>query len=408
MKEKIAVLKGKIKNKPIIIIVALLIIGGGYYWYKKSHPSTAPVQYVTAAAEKGTLTTSVSASGNVIVDQSATVDPTITGTVANLAVNVGDKVVKGQLLFNIVNDQLGVSVSQAQTSYQSSLSSLESAHASVKQAKATYEADKKSSASSRQKSADKEKIDAAEASETSAQQSVASALANLNYQSEQGGKRRVVAPISGTVNSVNIKNGDDLSKLSSGSSRQVPIIIGDLGTIKAQVQVNEVDVPMVNIGQKAMLTFNAIDGLSVSGKVEKMDSLGTLTSGVVTYNVTIGFDSLDPRIKPEMSVSAAIITGLKQDIIIVPNSAVKSQNGGSYVQVLKSGQTIPQQVPVEIGISNNTDTEIISGINAGDNVVTQTINSSATSTSTTSPTTRTGGGVGGLRLPGLGGGGRPD
>jgi macrolide-specific efflux system membrane fusion protein len=240
----------------------------------------------------------------------------------------------------------------------------------------------------------------------SSQKSYAATLADYNNQLTTSAKRIVKSPIDGTVNAVNIKNGDDLSRLSSNSNSSAPIIIGDLSTLKAQVQVNEVDISNVNIGQKATMTFNGIDGLSVTGKVEKMDSLGTLTSGVVDYNVTIGFDSLDPRIRPEMSVSAAIITGVKQDVILVPNSAVKTQNGNSYVQVL-NGQT-PQNVTVEVGLSNDTQTEIISGVNVGDNVVTQTINSSTSTSTTASSTSSSRSGASSIRIPGLGGGGRPD
>jgi macrolide-specific efflux system membrane fusion protein len=179
----------------------------------------------------------------------------------------------------------------------------------------------------------------------------------------------------------------------------VPIIIGDLNTLKAVVTVNEVDVPNVSIGQKATLTFDAIPGFTTTGKVEKMDSIGTVAQGVVTYNVTIGFGSIDSRIKPQMSVTAAIITDVKQNVLIVPNSAIKSQGGNSYVQVLNSGNT-PKQVNVEVGAANNTESEIVSGVGAGDKVVTQTINPSATSTTTATSSN-------GLRLPGLGGGGRP-
>ena len=402
----------KLKSKKTYIaIVAIIVIGGSYYWYSKAHSSSGQAQYVTAAAEKGTITSAVSGSGNVIVDQSSNIDPTITGTVANLAVAVGDKVKKGQILFTIDNDQLGVSVAQAQSSTASAQSSLDSAKSSKKAANASYVDTKKSKTSSY---ADvlsaRDKLDSSNTAIESAQQSLTSSIANLSYQKQQAAKRNVISPINGTVNAVNIKNGDDLSKLASGSSRTVPIIIGDLGTLKAQVQINEVDIPNVSIGQKVTMTFSAIDGLTTSGKVEKMDSLGTLSSGVVTYNVTIDFDSLDPRIKPEMSVSANIITDVKQDAITVPNSAVKMQGGNSYVQVLNSG-TAPVQTPVQTGVSNNTDTEITSGLNVGDKVVTQTISSAAASTSSTgatSATNRSGSGGSAIRLPGLGGGGRPD
>jgi RND family efflux transporter MFP subunit len=380
-----------IKKRPFIIMAMLLIAGGSYYWYSKSKAGTGVVQYKTAAAEIGTLTTSISASGNVIVDQSATVDPTITGTVADLAVNVGDKVTKGQFLFSIVNDDLSVSVAKAAASYESAKNSLESAKIDRDSADEDYDKAKDDdNYTDDEVDILKDKVDLAKDKIVQAEKSLAASLSDFRNIQANAGKRKVTAQIEGTVNAVNIKNGDDLSRLSGSSNSQAPIIIGDLNTLKARVEVNEVDISSVSVGQKVMLTFNAIDGLSVSGKVEKMDSLGTLTQGVVTYNVTIDFDSLDSRIKPEMSVSAAIITGVKQDVLTVPNSAVKSQNGGSYVQVLKNGQTAPQRVSVEAGISNNTETEIISGISAGDKVVTQTIDPNAAATSASS-----GGGLGG-------------
>jgi len=373
-------MKIRITKKYIWVIVAVLIVAGGYYWYNKSKSSTTTVQYKTAAAEKGTLTVSVSGSGNVIVDSSANVDPTITGTVSNLSVAVGEKVSKGQLLFEIVNDDLSANVTKAHSSYLQSLSSLKTAKANKKEADNNYEA----GGSSDERAVLKKKLDAAKISVSVAEENVKYALENYNNEKSNYNDRKVIAPIDGTVNAINIKNGDDLSKLSSGSSRTVPIIIGDLGTIKAQIEVNEVDIASVSIGQKVSLTFSAIDELTSTGKIEKMDSLGTLTSGVVTYNVTIGFDSLDPRIKPEMSVSAEIITNSKQDVIAVSNGAIKTRNGENYVQILVNGKS--EDRTIKMGIANDTNTEIVSGINVGDNVITQTINSSSSASSTSSST----------------------
>lgn len=397
----------KLKKSYIIATIIIVIAGGSYYYYRSKQTSKNQTQYVTATAEKGTLTSSISASGNVIVDQSSNIDPTITGTVANLAVNVGDKVSKGQFLFDIVNDDLSVAVAKSQASLASAESSLENAKASKKQASADYsDAQKsKSGKSEADKAALKKKKDAAEDAVASAEQSVVSAQADLANQQKNAAERKVVSPIDGTVNAVNIKNGDDLSKLASGSSRTVPVIIGDLGTLKVQVQVNEVDVANVSIGQKVTMKLDALgNNFETTGAVEKMDSLGTLNQGVVTYNVTIDFDSLDSRIKPEMSVSANIITGVKQDALIVPSSAVKTQSGTTYVEVL-NGAT-PEQKNVSVGASNNTDTEITSGLSEGDKVVTQTITSgSTTSTSSSSSSSnRSGGGSSSFRF--LGGGGR--
>ena len=380
------------KKKYIFGAVIVVLIIGGYYWYSKSKSTSTTVQYKTTQVQKGEIVSSVSASGNVIVDDDATVDPTITGTVYGLAVSVGDKVKKGQLLFSIENDQLGIDVNKAYSSYLQSKSSLETAKASKREANNNYK-----DANDSEEYAMKKKLEAAEISLEVAEKNVETSWSSYQNSLSDAAERKVVSPIDGTVNAVNIKNGDDLGRLSSNSNSSAPIIIGDLSTLKAQVEVNEVDIANVNIGQKVSLTFSAIDGLTVTGKVEKMDSLGTLTSGVVTYNVTIGFDSLDERIKPQMSVSAAIIIGTKQDAIIVPNSAVKSQNGKSYVQILK-GQT-PENLNVETGLSNDTQTEIISGIKVGDSVVTQTINSSSASTASSTSNSKNS-----VRIPGMGGG----
>ncbi len=382
------------KHKKLVVSVAVIIIGSGYYWYQKSHQVTAAIQYKTAVAEKGSITTAVSGSGNVVVDQLATVDPTITGTVSSLAVKVGDSVKKGTTLFTIVNDALSVSNDQSAASLQQSKNSVDSAKLSIKQAKADYKAAKDSDTStSDQKKILKEKINIAENGLIAAQKSYDATLAGYNNTLSNGAKRAVTAPINGTVSAINIKNGDDLSRLSSNSSSSAPIIIGDLSTLKAQVSVNEVDVPNVSIGQKVMMTFSAIDGLTMSGKIEKMDALGTITQGVVAYGVTIGFDSLDPRIKPQMSVSAKIITQVKQDVITVPNGALKTQGNKTYVEVFVNGAQAPEQRTIEIGVANNTETEIVSGVNIGDNVVTQTIDPNAKATTTTTSTNR-GGGMG--------------
>lgn len=373
------------KKKNLYIGLAIVIIvGGAYYWYRQAQTGSTATQYVTASAKKGTLTISVTGSGNVVVNQSASVDPTITGTVQGLAVNVGDTVKKGQLLFTIDNDQLGVSASQSYAQVQSVQQQLLQTKSDLH----TFE--KNGTGTHQDHMALEKKLEVAKLN-------VETSTASYRNQLKIAGERRVLAPISGTVNAINIKNGDDLSRLSSGNNASAaPIVIGDLSTLQAQVQVNEVDIASLSLGQKATLTFDALNGLSLIGQVEKLDALGTLSQGVVTYNVTIGFDSLDSHLRPGMSVTAAIVTAVRQDVVTVPSNAVKTQNGTTYVETLV-GQT-PRRHTVEVGISNGTDTEIISGINADDTVITQTILSSASTPASSSQNS-------GLRLPGLGGGG---
>jgi RND family efflux transporter MFP subunit len=387
------------KQKKIIYSLAIIVlIIGGYYWYSKNNSATTDVQYKTAVAEKGNLITSVSGSGNIIVDNSANIDPTITGTVTNLAVSVGDKVKKGQLLFEIENDDLGVNVTKAYSAYLQALQSLETAKASKQSAHLAVLDD----ATGKTILSYQRKYEAAKLGLSAAEENVKSALENYQNAQEDYADRKVIASIAGTVNAINIKNGDDLSKLSSGSSREVPIIIGDLNTMKAYVEVSEVDIVNVILEQKVNLTFNAIDNFTLTGKVEKMDALGTDSDGVVSYNVTISLDSLDAKIKPGMTVSAAIITNTKENVILIPNNAVKTENGTYYAEV-KTKEGVFERRNIKVGLEGNSKTEVASGLAVGDVVVSQATGVTNTSTSTTKSATSSSsrGGGGGMGIPGM-------
>ena len=200
----------------------------------------------------------------------------------------------------------------------------------------------------------------------------------------------VRAPFDGIVAKVNIKKSDTIS---SGTS--VATLIAKQSLI--EIALNEVDVAKVKVGQKVNLTFDAIPDLEITGEVSAIDTLGTVSQGVVTYNVQINLDTQDSRVKPGMSVSAMIITDVSVDVLSVPNSAIKIAGNTKYVDVLVNGA--PAERTVTTGISSDTDTEIKSGLQEGDQVVTQTITSGGTATG--APATS------GFRIPGLGGvGGR--
>jgi len=226
---------------------------------------------------------------------------------------------------------------------------------------------------------------------------------NLSYCS-------IYAPFSGVVSTVSVKKGDSIS---SGIAL-AKIVTKD---VIASVSLNEVDASKVKIGQKVITTFDAVDNLSLTGVVNSIDTVGTVSQGVVSYNVKIIFDTQDSRIKPGMSVSSNIIIETKQNVLTVPNSAVKTKNGNYYVLVLSQKQDLtsttasqgfistaaPTQKTVEIGTADDTNTEIINGLSEGDQVVVKTVSGAkitanvSTSSSTTKKATQslTGSEVGG-------------
>ncbi len=198
------------------------------------------------------------------------------------------------------------------------------------------------------------------------------------------------APFSGLVQISATQN----DTVSNGSS------IGTIVSNKkiATIALNEVDIAKVKVGQKATLSFDAIDGLSITGQVAETDIIGTVSQGVVTYNVKIAFDTQDNRVRSGMSVSADIATDVKQDVTIVPSGAVKTQGSSNYVEVVASSTPVttgnqgvilanpPQSQEVTIGLSDDTNTEILTGLSVGDKIVSRTIaGTTAAKTTATAP-----------------------
>ncbi len=230
--------------------------------------------------------------------------------------------------------------------------------------------------------ADNSELAQSRASLLSAQASLQSAANNYN-------NNILKSPFDGVVAAVNNKVGDQIT-----SASVVATVITKQQI--AEVALNEVDAAKVKVGQKATLTFDAMDSLELTGKVVDVSSIGETSQGVVSYTVKIALDSQNENIKPGMSVSANIITDIKTDVLAVPISAIKTISNQKVVQILGSdGQLTTKQV--EPGISNDTLTEIISGLSAGEKIVTQTITANVAGSSTTNRSTQQ------SVIPGLGG-----
>ena len=194
----------------------------------------------------------------------------------------------------------------------------------------------------------------------------------------------VRAPFAGLIAKVNVSKGDTLA---SNTSVVTFVTKQKIATIA----LNEVDAAKVKVGQKANITFSAINDLNVTGEVIEIDSIGTVSQGVVTYSAKIGFDVQDPRVKPGMSISAKIIINSATDALIVPSSAVKTSAGQKYVEVADekidankatSGNGIElknkiKKQNVETGLSNDSYIEVVSGLNEGDYVIIKSSSASA-------------------------------
>jgi RND family efflux transporter MFP subunit len=202
------------------------------------------------------------------------------------------------------------------------------------------------------------------------------------------------APFDGLIAKVNAKKGDSVS---GGTSVATLVTKQQIATLS----LNEVDVSKIKTEQKATMTFDAVDGLTITGVVTDVDTIGAVSQGVATYSVKITFDMQDDRVKPGMTVSAVIVNNVKTDALTVPNSAVKTTADGTYyvemfdpplAEATATGGAPsaipPKQVTVTVGISNDTETEILSGLKDGDLVVTRTTTGAQATAAKTGVSTR--------------------
>ncbi len=228
---------------------------------------------------------------------------------------------------------------------------------------------------------------------------------NLQSSQETLANCYIRAPFDGILASFDIKKGDSVS---AGTAAFTLISKNKL----AEITLNEIDAAKVKTGQKATLTLDAVPDLEITGHVFQVDTLGTVSQGVVSYTIQIAFDTQDERVKSGMSVSAGIIVDAVTDVLMVPNASVKSQGDSYYVQMpsvqdakklsvnsvsLALSGTLKTQ-PIEIGIANDDYTQITSGLQEGDIVITGKAASKTTGSASSGNNQQSGGS---FRMPGF-------
>ncbi len=395
----------RIQKIAALILIALLV------WFgisKIIDGSKTKTTYTTETVQKGNLIVSVSASGEVSTANSATVTTEASGVVTTLYVKNGDTVKVGDKIAEIELDLDGRQRStQAYASYQTAKNNLDTAHANLYSAQSTmltdwqqymdkaqnstYEnADNSPNTSNRQLTDFVTTQDdwlATEAKYKVQQNAITQAQTALNnaWFSYQKTSPVIYAPISGVVTGLSLQKGAVITAQTTttgGASAQKIASILTTATPIVTINITQIDVPKIAVGNKATVALDAFPDKTFAGTVISIDMVGTESSGVTTYPTVIKLDTDLTGILPNMSAEADIITDTRNDVLVVPAGAVQIQDGVSIVRVMKNGP--PQTVTVETGLSSDTQTEIVSGLSEGDVVVTSTNANGTSATVTTS------------------------
>lgn len=440
------------RNKILILAGVLILLFLGYRQFFASSKTPA---YTTATVTKGTLIDSITESGNVSTGTVSVSSPT-DGIVTEVYVRNGDPVSQGQNLFTVESTATPQEKASAYASYLNALNSFQSAQQSkqslvgqLEQARQTVlnaqdavdQMNSNLSTSqpnpSTKKNYTQNEIDSINSSLTSAREnfsaletkynqtdtSINAANASLNSASlslSATGNYTVTAPTSGTVANLAVTSGQNISggstssnsnsNASSGtslssqttsssvssisSSNPVLLITADNSSYEIEVAANESDMPNLKPGQNATVTFDALPNKTYVATLDRIDSVGTQSSGVVTFNAYFRLVSPSPEIKSGMSATVVVQTARKDNVLIIPTAAVRTSNGVSTVRILQPNGQI-STVEVQTGLSTTNGVEITSGLSEGQTVITGTQTTGSGSSSVFGGGLRFGGGAGG-------------
>ncbi len=170
------------------------------------------------------------------------------------------------------------------------------------------------------------------------------------------------APFNGTVTEVTGLVGDQVTPGTKAFR------LDDLSRMQVDVQVSEVDINRVQVGQPVGLTFDAIPDKAYNGKVVDVAQAGDVLQGAVNFTVTVELTDADAQVKPGMTAAVNIVVNQLDNVLLVPNRAVRLINNQQVVYVLRNGQ--PQEIQITLGASSDTDSQVVAGdLKVGDEII---------------------------------------
>jgi RND family efflux transporter MFP subunit len=199
-------------------------------------------------------------------------------------------------------------------------------------------------------------VQSAQNSLLNAQTSLATAQANLD-------NAVIKATVAGVIVSISAQPGESVS----GTSTTGFIVLANIGSMALHGTIGEGDVVKLKLGQVATLTVDAVGTAKMTGKITSLDPVATIASGVPVYGIDVTIDLPSAAVRPGMSGTANVIIASSPNTLTVPNLAVKTATGRRFLTVMKDGQQV--DTDVTFGISNDTVTEILTGVQEGDVVV---------------------------------------
>jgi len=326
---------------------------------------------------RGDLSVIVSGSGNIAVSDEANLTFGSSGKVDGIYVEEGDEVGYGEVLAELDTSALELALTEAELAVKQAELAIKQAETEKVQAEADWkQADynrrllQRTLAESRlRKIAETEleaatlRLEVADLQIEAANSQLAAAEEAVDEAQKQLDEATLSAPFRGVVTTVDVIEGDTVT----ATTTIVHLI--DLATMELNVQLDEIDIPSVKPGQRAIIELDALPALNLEGRVSSIGPLPTVESGVVLYEVEIDFDvPQGSGLRFGMSATADIIISERTDVLLVPDRAINQDSQGNPIVYVMVDEQIEER-SVVIGMSDGYLTEIVSGLEEGEIVV---------------------------------------
>ena len=399
------------KNKKllwIIIILVVIALSGSAVYLLWSKPKKSEASLQTALASRRDIGSAVQATGTIkaMVGAEVKVGSRVTGKVEHLYARIGDRVKKGDVIVQLEQEDLKARVAKAKADLDlaeanlalirsgSRKEEIREAEERIEQARSTLDLSKKimdrekgllARGYTTQETVDraekeyavslsqykatqeaiqmvkekftKEEIDASVAKVEQAKASLREAQVQLSYAT-------ITAPISGTIASVTTQQGETVS-----ASFNAPtfITIIDLNRLEVDTYVDETDIGKVKVGQEATFMVASFPDKDFKGNVMAIYPKAIIQDNVVYYVTIINFENPEGLLRPEMTATVNISLQKKENVLTVPNGAIRREGGKKVVFVIQNNQSVRREV--KTGWKDSSYTEVLSGLSEGERVV---------------------------------------
>jgi HlyD family secretion protein len=354
----------------------LLVVAGvaGYFYYQRYHQAMPESAYRTEAVDRGDMVQTVSANGTLNPVTLVSVGTQVSGTVIKLHTDFNQKVKQGQVLLELDDALYAAQVRQSEANVRNVEAQLELARANEARMQKLFA----------QEYVSRLELDQALQARKSAEAQIAQAQAQLSKDRVNLGYTIIRSPVSGVVVARQVDVGQTVA--ASFQTPELFKIAQDLSKMQIHSSFAEADVGQIRVGQTANFTVDAFPTRKFKAVVYEVRLNPTIQQNVVTYDVVLNVDNPEQILLPGMTAYVSITLAEKQDVLRVPNTALryhpaqedvpktgksqrkKTEAAKRTLYVLRNGE--PVTVQVELGITDNHYTQIVSGaLQSGDQVI---------------------------------------